>query len=151
MPSKFVIFSTECGASTNPQSLDPAPVSMVVFDRDPIATGSYEPFSGAIHRGSVIATLGGVYIQDFGVQEQDQRISFSDEAAISKTTVNAIKALDEVSNGEYYFTDGYDCYKVQFSRPNGFIYKRNLVSSFFNMARFDYSVNLIVKEIIDEY
>jgi hypothetical protein len=97
-------------------------------------------------RGSVIPTLGGVVVQDFGVQIQDQRITFSDEAALSEITKEALKTLYEVSSGEYYFTDGYDCWLVQFARPNGFIYRRNLVSSFHNVARFDYTINLIVKD-----
>jgi hypothetical protein len=144
--SKFVIFSTEIGASIDPQSVTPPPEDMVVFDRDPIATGSYDPFKGNTMRGAVIPTLGGVYIQDFGPNIQDQRISFSDEAAISKTTVDALIALEAVSSGEYYFTDGYDCFKVQFMRPGGFIYQRDLATSYFNVARFDYTVNLVVKE-----
>jgi hypothetical protein len=146
MLSKFVIFSTELGPMLDPQSSVTDLVSMVVLDRDPIATGEYKPFSGSVMRGSVIPTLGGVVIQDFGSQIMDQRISFSDEAAISKSVVDALVALDAVSSGEYYFTDGYDCWKVQFSRPNGFVYQRNLISSYHNVARYDYEINLVVKD-----
>ena len=143
---KFVIFSTELGPALDPYDEYDDYASIVRFDRDPIVTGSYDDHAGSIMRGSVIPTLGGVVVQDFGVQIQDQRITFSDEAALSEITKEALKTLYEVSSGEYYFTDGYDCWLVQFARPNGFIYRRNLVTSFHNVARFDYTINLIVKD-----
>jgi hypothetical protein len=146
MRSKFVIFSTELGPMLDPQSSVTALASMVVFDKDPIETGEYKPFSGSIMRGSVIPTLGGVVVQDFGSQIMDQRIVFSDKTALSKTIVDSLIALDAVSGGVYYFTDGYDCWEVQFARPNGFVYQRDLISSFYNVAKFDYEVNLVVKD-----
>lgn len=146
MSGKFAIFSTELGPMLDPANNATPPASLVVFDKDPTVTGDYDHFAGSVMRGSVIPTLGGVVIQDFGEQIMDQRITFSDEAAISKNTVDAIVALEVITSGEYYFTDGYDCWKVQFARPLGFIYRRNLVSSFFNVARFDYEINLVVKD-----
>jgi hypothetical protein len=146
MPSKFVIFSTELGPMLDPQNEITKPTTMVVLDRDPIATGKYDPYAGSIMRGSVIPTLGGVVVQDFGVQIKDQRIVFSDEAAISKTTVDDLITLEATTSGEYYFTDGYDCWLVMFSRPQGFIYRRNLISSYFNVARFDYEISLVVMD-----
>ncbi|MFA5394417.1 MAG: hypothetical protein WC346_00175 [Methanogenium sp.] len=145
---KFAFFSTELGPSIDPDEYDGF-ASLVFLDRDPIYTGSYDPHAGTTMRGSIIPTLGGVVIQDFGVMEQDQRITISDEAAISKTTVDELVALYEVSSAEYYFTDGYDCFKIQFARPDGLAYKRNLVSSFYGVARFDYTINLVVKEKAD--
>lgn len=145
--AKFAIFSTELGPSLNPASMTPAPASLVVFDRDPMPNGAYDPYAGSTVRGSVIPTIGGVVIQDFGYQIQDQRISISDSEAFCQTTVDALDTLYRASSGVYYFTDGYECWEVQFSRPDGFIYRRNLVSSFFNVARFDYEINLVVKDI----
>jgi hypothetical protein len=136
----------ELGPSANPRAMSPAPASLVFFDRDPIATGSYEPSAGTTVRGSVIPTLGGVVIQDFGVNVQDQRINISDEAAFTKATVDALTALYIVSSGRYYFTDGYSCWEVQFARPDGFMYRRNLLTSFYNTARFDYEIKLVVKD-----
>ena len=144
--AKFAIFSTELGPSLNPVSLSGL-VSLVVLDRDPIVTGNYNPHAGTTVRGSVIPTIGGVVIQDFGVQVQDQRITFSDEAALTKATVDALILLHEASSGVYYFTDGYSCFKVQFSRPNGFVYKRQLITSHYGVARFDYEINLVVKDV----
>lgn len=141
---KFAIYSKESGYSTSAKDISPTPVNLAILDSDPIVTGSYEPYAGSVHRGSVIPTLGGVYIQDFGIDIQDQRISFSDEAAISADTVNRIHTMEIVAGASYYFTDGYDCYEVKFAIPNGFVYKRNLITSFYNRVRYDYEVNLVV-------
>jgi hypothetical protein len=119
-------------------------VHLFIFSSDPIGKGTYDPSAGSTVRGSVIPTLGGVVVQDFGPQIMDQRISFSDEAAIDTEDKEALTVLHDLSSLELYFTDGYDCWKVQFSRPNGFVYKRNLISSHFSMARFDYAINLVV-------
>jgi len=146
MSSKFVIFSIELGPTTDPQSLQTELEHMVVLDRDPIATGKYDPYAGSVMRGSVIPTLGGVVIQDFGTQIMDQRIVISDEAAISKDTVDSLIEIEALTSGQYYFTDGYDCWLVQFSRPAGFVYRRNLISSYFGVARFDYEITLIVMD-----
>jgi hypothetical protein len=143
---KFVIFSTELGPETDPWPDHESYAKIVRFDRDPIATGKYDPYAGTEMRGSVIATLGGVVVQDFGKQIMDQRIAISDEAAMSESTVEALTALYEVASAEYYFTDGYDCWLVQFARPNGLITRRNLISSFFGIPMFDYEIMLVVKE-----
>lgn len=145
--SKFAIFTTELGPSLDPVNMDTQPETIVVFDRDPIATGEYDPQAGSIMRGSVIPTLGGVVIQDFGVQIMDQRIRISDDAAMSKNVVESLYSLYVLAAAEYYFTDGYDCFLVQFVRPNGFIYRRNLITSFYNIPMFDYEINLVVKAI----
>lgn len=143
---KFAIFSTELGPMLDPRDEYDALVSLVFLDRDPIATGSYNPYAGSEMRGTVIPTLGGVVVQDFGRQIQDQRISISDEAAISLATRTALITLYEISSGVYYFTDGYECWEVQFVRPNGLITRRNLMTSFFNRPMFDYEINLVVKD-----
>jgi hypothetical protein len=122
------------------------PTTMIVLTRDPISTGAYNPHAGTTVRGSVIPTLGGVVIQDFGPQIMDQRITISDEVAITKDVIDDLITAFEVASEEYYFTDGYECYKVQFARPNGLLYKRNLATSFFNVARYDYQLNLVVKD-----
>jgi hypothetical protein len=142
---KFSIFSTELGPSLDPTSLEDLE-DLVVFSRDPIATGTYNPYAGSQMRGSVIPTLGGVVVQDFGVQIQDQRITISDEAAMSKAKIDALIALYEVSDGEYYFTDGYDCWKFKFARPNGFAYRRNLIAASFGIHIYDYEMSLVVTD-----
>jgi hypothetical protein len=143
--AKFVIFSTEQGPSVDPQSLVVPLTYMVVLDRDPIVTGSYDPHAGSTVRGSVIPTLGGVVVQDFGPQIQDQRITFSDEACLAQSTITSLIALYELTSTELYFTDGYDCWLVQFARPQGFLHRRNLITSHFAVARYDYEISLVVK------
>jgi len=144
---KFVLFSTENGPSLNPLDDEYDGYNFIVrLDKDPIGTGSYDPHAGSTCRGSVIATLGGVVVQDFGPQIQDQRITFSDEAALTENTLDYLIELYELSSTELYFTDGYDCWLVQFARPNGFVYRRNLITSFYEVARFDYEITLVVKE-----
>jgi hypothetical protein len=143
MSGKFAIFSTELGASLTPSELSGVE-TLVQFDRDPIVDGEYNPSAGASVRGSVIATLGGVVVQDFGASPKDGRIEMSDEAALSETTVDAIQVLYEAVGEQYYFTDGYDCWLVYFSKPDGYTYKRNLVSSHFGVPRFDYSIKFVM-------
>jgi len=142
--AKFAIFSTELGPAIDPDEYDNY-TYCVHLDRDPIATGSYDPHAGSTVRGSVIPTLGGVVVQDFGPQIQDQRITFSDEACLSQGTITSLITLYELASTELYFTDGYDCWLVQFARPNGFVYRRNLITSFYNVAKYDYEITLVVK------
>ena len=128
---KFTFFSTELGPMLGPfdeyDEYDELE-NLFIFENDPIAKGTYNPHAGTTVRGSVIPTLGGVVVQDFGPEIMDQRISFSDEAALSKSAIDDLIALYELTSKELYFTDGYDCWLVQFSRPNGFVYHRNLIS-----------------------
>lgn len=144
--AKFAIFSTERGISIDPASLSPAPATLIVFDRDPIATGNYDPHAGSLMRGSVIPVLDGVVIQNFGYNIEDQRINISDEAALTLTTINAIKTLyTGTPTTARYFTDGYDCYKVVFSLPDGFVYRRNLLTSWAGIARYDYELIFVLQ------
>lgn len=144
---KFALFSTELGPTLTPEVDEyDSLVHCFVFPQDPIGKGSYDPHVGTTVRGSVIPTLGGVIVQDFGPQIQDQRISFSDEAALTLTDKNALIVLYELASLELYFTDGYDCWLVKFARPDGFRYVRNLITSHHGMARFDYEINLVVLE-----
>lgn len=141
---KFALFSTELGPMLDPVDEYDNLEILFVFPSDPIGKGSYEPHAGTTVRGSVITTLGGVVVQDFGPQIQDQRISFADESVLTLEDVTALISIHELSSRELYFTDGYDCWKVQFSRPDGLVYKRNLITSHHGIARFDYSINLVV-------
>lgn len=141
---KFALFSTEMGPMLSP-SVDDNLEKLFIFKNDPVGKGSYDPHVGTTARGSVITTLGGVVIQDFGPQIKDQRIVFSDEDALTYTEAMSLYDLYLLLSRELYFTDGYDCFLVQFSRPDGYVYRRNLVTSHFNVARYSYTIKLIVK------
>ena len=144
----FAFYSTDIDPTTDPANADPAPSTLVVLDQPPLF-GEYDPGGGEMGRGSVHLTLGGQVIQDFGVFEEDQRISFSDSDALSSATVAALKALHEAIDGEYYFTDGYNVWKIRFARPGGFRSRRNLFWAHHGTNIFSYEINLIVvsKEI----
>jgi len=149
MPDKFRIYSTEIDATLDPDNAEPAPATLIVFDQDPIHA-NYNPVGSAQDRGSAIRTLGGVVVQDFGVNIQDETISFSEANAISQSVVTALKTAYETVDGQWYFTDGYECWKVQFSRtPRGFKSWRSLLFSYHSQHYFSYEIHLIVisKEI----
>ncbi len=142
----FYFYSTERGASLTPAALDPAPATLVKLDQPPIF-GNYDFDAGNTGRGSVIPTLGGNVIQDFGVVVSDGRISFSEtDANISATNIAAIKAIHDVVDGQYYFTDGFRAWKVQFVRPNGLKYRKNLFWEQHGQDVYSYEINLIVIE-----
>lgn len=144
--AKFAFYSTDINPTTDPANAVPAPATLVVLDQDPVISGQYDMAGGDVGRGSVIRTLGGNVIQDFGVVDGDRRIFFSDNDALDQDTVNALKALHETVDGEYYFTDGYEVWKVRFARPNGFKYRKNLFWAAEGLNIYSYEINLIVVE-----
>lgn len=149
MPDKFRIYSTDIVATLDPDNAVPLPATLIVFDQDPIHA-NYNPVGSGQARGSAIRTLGGVVIQDFGVNVKDETISFSEVNAISQATVTALKTAYETVDGQWYFTDGYECWKVQFSRnPRGFRAWRSLLFSYHAQHVFSYEIFLLVvsKEI----
>lgn len=147
--SKFRLYSTDISATLDPDSASPAPTTLIEFDQDPLHS-EYNPEGAAQDRGSVIRTLGGVVVQDFGVVESDGVITFSDTGALSSTTVSALQSAYETVDGEFYFTDGYECWKIRFSRnPKGLKTWRNLLFAYHGTSMFSYEIQLLVvlKEI----
>jgi len=141
----FAFYSTEIDPTTEPGGADPAPETLVVLDQVPIlGDARYDLQAGEIGRGSVIPTLGGAGIQDFGVVDGDQRISFSDSNALSAETVADLRTIHETVDGEYFFTDGYDIWRVRFARPGGFRCWRNLFWAAHGAVIYSYEINLIV-------
>ena len=142
--SDFAFYSTDINPTKDPQNADPAPAQLVVLDEEPSVDGTYSQQEGDIGRGGVIKTLGGIVTQDFGIINGDQRITISDRDALTATTIAALKALHETIDGEYWFTDGHDVYKVRFARPNGFRCWRNLLWAAHGLTIYSYEINLIV-------
>lgn len=131
-------------ANVNSATGGNAPSTLIVFDQDP-HHGTYTQASAQDDRGSVIKTFGGVIVQDLGVVIGDEVISFSEADALTQSTVTALQTAYLVVDGEWYFTDGYGCWKVKFSRkPRGFDSWRNLLFSEHDFHTFSYSVNLLV-------
>ena len=149
MAGKFRIYSTDIVPTVDPDNASPAPATLIVFDQDPFF-GEYDSDDIDQARGITIRTLGGVVVQDFGVVESDGVISFSDSDALEVDTVVALRSAYETVDGQYYFTDGYECWKVQFSRnPMGFKVRRNILAAWHDTHLFSYEIRLIVisKEI----
>lgn len=146
----FAFYSTDIDPTTDPANAVPAPVTLVVLDQPPVF-GDYDFEAGDIGRGSVIPTLGGQVIQDFGVYDVDGRIVFSDTDALSAGIADDLRALWAAVDGEYYFTDGYGIWKVRFARPDGFKARRNLLWAYHGEDVFSYEIALIVLEKIATY
>lgn len=141
----FAFYSTDITPTTDPANANPAPATLVVLDQPPILLGGEYNFdAGETGRGSVIQTLGGVVVQDFGVIEGDGRISFSEFDALSASTVAGLKTIHETVDGEYYFTDGFRVWKVRFMRPNGFKARLNLFWAQHDESIYSYEIKLIV-------
>jgi len=141
----FSIYSTEVAATTTPETLSPAPTVLITLDQDPLF-GSYDPEAGTMGRGSQNQTLGGVVVQDFGVCLQDQRIKITEDNALSQATVDALRTVSATIDGEYYFTDGYDIWRVAFLRPGGFRAWRNMLYAANGVTIYSYEINFVVLE-----
>ena len=138
----FAFYSTDIAATTDPANADPAPATLVVFDQPPIF-GEYEEPGGSRVRGSVIPTLGGVQVQDFGAHVTDGRIRIAEQNALYEATVSALHTIHQ-AGAEYFFTDGFNVWRVKFSRPNGFMAWKNLFWKQHGIAVYSYEINLVV-------
>lgn len=149
MSNKFRIYSTDITATVDPDNAIPAPAILIEFDEDP-ESADYDPSAGNSDRGSVWETLGGKIYQDFGVLATDEIIMFSGTDALSQATITALQSAYETIDGEWYFTDGYNCWKVRFSRnPKGFKHRLNILFAAHGRKYFSYEIQLLVisKEI----
>lgn len=146
----FAFYSTEIDPTADPATADPAPTTLVVLDQPPImGDGQYNLQEVGPRRGSVHKTLGGAVVQDFGVVEKGEVISFSESDALSQSVVDDLKTIHAVVDGQYYFTDGFRVWTVQFAPFNGFIPRLNLFWAQHDVNIYSYEINLIVisKEI----
>lgn len=141
----FALYSTEAVPTTTPASLSPTPAIFVALDQNPLF-GVYEPEAGQMGRGSQTQTLGGVVVQDFGVYLQDQRIKIADDNALSQATVDALRSVSAIPGGTYFFTDGYEVWRVAFMRPGGFRAWRNMLFAANGITIYSYEMNLIILE-----
>ncbi len=138
--SNFSFYSTEITATTDPANAIPAPAILVVLHRDPIV-GTYDPEAGNSHRGSVIPTLGGAIVQEYTKNIKDQRIKIADQDALTDGNISTLRTIS--ASGEWYFTDGYDVWKTQFSKPRGFVAQRNILIAKSGRTIYDYEIELI--------
>ena len=143
--SNLIFYSTDIAATLTPKTAEPAPATLIELEQLPIlGDGAFNEQAADLGRGSVIKTLGGVIVQDFGVIVSDGHIVFSDTDALGAATIAALKTIHETVDGQYYLTDGASCWKVQFARPNGFIYRKNLYWAQHSTVIYSYSIDLII-------
>jgi len=145
MPHSFCIYSTDISATLDPVNAVPAPATLVELDQDPTLGGEYDPATGQAGRGSVIATAGGAVFQEFPERITDQRIYFADTDALTAAIVAALQNL-YATGGAWFFTDGYNCWRVRFLRPDGLKLRRNLLWSYHGHARWSYEITLVPVE-----
>lgn len=116
----------------------------ITLDDPPWSEGA-DLFGEEWGRGSVHRTLGGIVVQDFGVQDCDRRIRVSGIDALTPATVAQLDAAYREKDTVWNFTDGYDTFQVQFSRrPPGFRYWRCLKFSEVGVPYFSYELLFIV-------
>lgn len=138
----FWIYSTNASPETSPTTA----TYHVKLDDAPILNGEYDNYGDYPGRGSVHRTLGGIIVQDFGVKVVDRRIKISGVDALSESTVATIKMLHDVVGGQYFFSDGYERYLIQFSRdPSGFRFWLSYPYARFRKL-YSYEINMIVLE-----
>lgn len=149
MAVRFHLFSTDKGASIAPASLSPAPATLIDLGEDPIF-GDYDPNAGIKGRGCRIQTLGGAVDQDFGVNVKDGKITLSvQDSPLAASVITALENACATVDGEYYFSDSVNCWKVRFARPDGFRAWRNLFWKANGQDVFSYelALNVVSKDI----
>jgi hypothetical protein len=89
-----------------------------------------------------------VVVQDFGRVAAGTRIEFSEEDALSESTVRAIEALID-TGVSFYFTDGICVWEAIFARPGGFRAWPNIVfDTIENVRYYSYEASLVVLDEI---
>jgi len=141
---KFFLFSTDKGASLAPDTLSPAPTTLIDLGEDPLS-GDYNIAAGSAGRGSRIPTLGGAVDQDFGVYDEDGKITLAvTDSPIAASVMADMDTAFAVVDAQYYWTDGQSCWKVKFEKPGGWQYRKNLFWAVQDEDVFSYELQLKV-------
>jgi hypothetical protein len=131
-------------ATTDVANASPQPTQLVLFDQDPLINGEYDVCTASDKRGTLIPTLTGVFRQDFGYFAQDQVIKIADKDCMSATHVATLDTMYRSTSGEYYFTDGFNVWKVCFALPDGFKKWRNMLLAQQGIHLYSYEMALAV-------
>lgn len=125
MATRFRLFSTDVAATLTPDALGtetPTPITtppatLIKWDHDPIRSQGIQETPPA-RRGQVIRTGTGVVYHDHGVIEGDGTLTVTgntdDGEWLKADTVAALKAAYAATNTEWYFTDGFNAWRVRF-------------------------------------
>lgn len=145
---EFYLYSIDAtGTPPNPDTATtkitlPLPASQ----KQPNADSIFQAPEG---RGSVIVTLGGIVVQDFGIPTDlaGGRIFLEDGPVLSAATKAALDTAYAAVDTSWYFTDGVNYYKVKFSRnPSGFHSWLNYILHNAGMTVYSYQLELIIEQ-----
>ena len=149
MAVKFAIYSTDIAATLNPWNADPQPATMIDLGEDPIH-GTCDINAGAKGRGARIPTLGGAVDQDYGSFAQDGQIKIgAQDSPVLAATISTLESAFSTVDGQYYFTDTVNCWKVKFAKPNGVLVWMNLFwkAQSQNVYSYEILLNVVSKDI----
>ena len=125
MATRFRLYSTDVAATLTPDAygtetptpITTPPATLIKWDHDPIKSQGIQETPPA-RRGQVIRTGAGVVYHDHGVVEGDGTLTITgntdDGEWLKPATVAALKVAEAAANTEYFFTDGFNCWRVRF-------------------------------------
>ena len=146
MATRFRLYSTDVAATLTPSSLETPPATLIVWDHDPIKSQGLQ-ITPPARRGQVIRTGTGVVYHDHGVVEGDGTLTIAgntdDGEWLSASTVAALRTAYAATDTEFYFTDGFNCWKVRFQAAS---FWRHQFWAEHGMQNFSYEITLLVVE-----
>jgi hypothetical protein len=141
---KFAIYSIDIAATLNPWDANPQPATFIDLGEEPLF-GTYDMEAGTKGRGCRIQTLGSVFDQDFGVQEEDAAITLAlPDIPFTTSQAAALEVAFAAVDINYYFTDSVNCWMVKFVKPDGLKLRRNMFWKAQNEDAFSVNIGLKV-------
>lgn len=125
MATRFRLYSTDVAATLTPDALGtetPTPITtppatLIKWDHDPIKSQGIQ-ITPPARRGQVIRTGTGVVYHDHGVVDGDGTLAVTGETDagewLTESTVSALRTAYNAANTEYFFTDGFNVWRVRF-------------------------------------
>ena len=146
MATRFRLYSTDVAATVAPSSLETPPATLIVWDHDPIKSQGIQETPPA-RRGQAIRTGTGVVYQDFGVIEGDGTLTVAgntdDGEWLSAATVAALRTAYAATDTEFYFTDGFNVWRVRFQSAN---FWRHQFWAEHGIQNFSYEITFLIVE-----
>ena len=146
MATRFRLYSADVAATVTPDTLDPAPATLIVWDHDPIKSQGIQETPPA-RRGQVIRTGTGVVYHDHGVVEGDGTLTITgntdDGEWLGAATVTALKAAYAATDTEFYFTDGFNVWRVRFQSAS---FWRHQFWAEHGIQNFSYEITFLIVE-----
>lgn len=144
MATRFRLYSTDVSATVTPDTLAPAPATLIVWDHDPIKSQGIQETPPA-RRGQVIRTGTSVVYHDHGVVEGDGTLTITgntdDGEWLSASTVAALRTAYVATDTEFFFTDGFNAWRVRFQSAS---FWRHQLWAEHGMQNFSYEITFYV-------